>query len=152
MRVWTVIGAVVGLGALAAATAAGLGGAAPALLGRPPLSTDIAAAQAEHELCAAAFTVDGRDAARRLGSAEDTGAGFAFRNDQFRGDWLINGLTLTDPGRNWRARVDALAARLPGDPAAPALARIYGDCLDRQNRDPVFTEALHAYLPYHDFP
>lgn len=152
MRVWTVIAALVGLGALAAATAAGLGGAPTRAAALPPLSPDIAVAQAEQERCAAAFAIDGRDAVRRLAAPEDQGAAFAARNDQFRGDWLLNGLQLADPARDWRARVEALAGRLPSDPAAPALARLYVDCLEQQNRDPVFTAALHAYLPYHDFP
>lgn len=170
MRMWWVIGALAGAALLAAATAVGLDavtaqGVSPPSLsvpgfpgaglftgGMPSPSTDVPEALAEQELCAATIQADARDVVRRLTAADDAGAGFALRNDQFRSAWFVNALRLADPSRDWPARIAALSARVPGDPGAPAFARAYVDCLELQNRDPGFVAALHAYLPYNDAP
>lgn len=148
-----ILGGIVGVAALLAATAAGYG--ALSETSAPAPATDVPAALAQSELCAALIRADERQALSRLARGDDGGAEFASRNDRFRADWIVQQLQLADAGRDWRARVEALANKVPtlaADPGYTASSKAYVECLARQNGDAGFTEALHASLGYSDVP
>lgn len=148
-----ILGGLVCAAALLAATAAGYG--ALSEQSGPRLATDVPAPLARSELCAALIRADQRQVLARLARGDDGGAGFASRNDQFRADWILQQLQAADAGRDWRARVEALADKVPAlaaDPGYAASAHAYVECLAQQNGDGAFTEALHASLGYRDLP
>lgn len=148
-----IIGALAVAAVLLAATAAGY----DSVSGGGPLrpNGDVPGELGRAELCAALIRSDGRQALQRLARGDDAGAAFASRNDQFRADWIIAGLTRADPARDWRTRVEALADKAPtsaADSGYTTASEAYVDCLQGQNADPAFTAALHSYLGYSDPP
>ena len=148
-----ILGGLVGVAALLAATAVGYGALSES--SAPAPNTDVPAPLAQSELCAALIRADQRQALARLARGDDGGAAFASRNDQFRADWIVQQLQAADPGRDWRVRVEALADKVPAlaaDPGYAASSKAYVECLARQNGDGAFTQALHASLGYSDVP